>query len=140
LVKDAGLIAGMVSSYQPDYLLVELGFNDIGWFVSDAQGTLNSLINFITAARSAKADLKFVVANIPQRLFIGGRDDLITKTDEYNAGLGAVIAGLFTSTSPIYVAQFRENYSCKYPTRCVYFFVIFKLTRCRRTRRLPRRK
>lgn len=53
LAQDVGQIAEMVSTYQPDYLLVELGFNDVGWFISDAQGTLESMVDFINNARSA---------------------------------------------------------------------------------------
>lgn len=34
----------MVAKYKPDILLVMLGFNDMGWFVSDAPGTLNSMV------------------------------------------------------------------------------------------------
>jgi lysophospholipase L1-like esterase len=56
----------MVAQYQPDYLLVELGFNDVGWFISDAVGTLQSMSTFISNARAAKPDIAFAIANIPQ--------------------------------------------------------------------------
>lgn len=41
----------MVRKYQPDLLLVMLGFNDMGWFVSDAQGTLDSMVSVMFSAR-----------------------------------------------------------------------------------------
>ncbi|KAK4074554.1 CAZyme family CE3 [Trichoderma aggressivum f. europaeum] len=91
----------MVSQYQPDYILLELGFNDLGWFVSDALGTIQSMTTFIQNARAAKSDIAFAVATVPQRLFIGGRNDLITKTDDYNALLPALLQDLSTSESPI---------------------------------------
>jgi hypothetical protein len=31
LAQDVTLIGGLVQTYQPDYLLVLLGFNDVGW-------------------------------------------------------------------------------------------------------------
>lgn len=104
----------MVSQYQPDYLLVELGFNDVAWFITDAQGTLNNIVTFVSNARSAKPDIKLAIANIPQRSFIGGRNDLITKTDDYNAALPGLLDSLYTAESPVYIVQFRENYQCMY--------------------------
>lgn len=84
----------MVATYQPDYLLVLLGFNDIGWFISDAEGTFESMETFIGEARAAKPDVKFALSNIPQRTFIGGRDDLPVKTDVYNQILAGAIPWL----------------------------------------------
>jgi hypothetical protein len=112
LAQDVGLIQSIVATYQPDYILLELGFNDMGWFISDAAGTLNSMTTFINNARAGKSDVAFVIANVPQRTFIGGRDDLITKTETYNAALPGLLDKMFTDTSPIYLAQFRENYEC----------------------------
>lgn len=117
LAQDIGLIGGMVAEYQPDYLLVELGFNDVGWFISDADGTLQSMTSFINNARAAKPDIAFAIANIPQRTFIGGRDDLITKTEEYNAALPSLLSNMYTNESPIYLVEFRENYDCD-PDAC----------------------
>jgi lysophospholipase L1-like esterase len=94
LAQQAGLIRGMVQTTQPDYLLVLLGFNDVGWFVSDAEGTFESMEKFIGEARAAKADVKFALGNIPQRSFIGGRDDLPIKTDVYNQLLASSISWL----------------------------------------------
>ncbi|KAH0523889.1 hypothetical protein TsFJ059_008835 [Trichoderma semiorbis] len=121
MAQDMSLIQGMVSQYQPDYILLELGFNDVGWFVSDAYGTLQSLTAFIKNARAAKPDIGFAIANIPQRLFIGGRDDLITKTDDYNgalpvtwdpvdgaygyivtSGFNGAVSSVFNVTQPMY--------------------------------------
>ena len=113
LAQDKDLIADMISQYTPEYLLVELGFNDMGWFVSDAQGTMVSMEEFIDNARSVKGDIKFAIANVPQRTYIGGRDDLITKTDTYNELLAAAIPSWTTAESPIYLVDFRDNYSCE---------------------------
>jgi lysophospholipase L1-like esterase len=81
----------MVTEYEPDYLLVMLGFNDVGWFISDAEGTFESMKIFISEARAAKPDIKMALGNIPQRSFIGGREDLPIKTKLYNRMLAAAI-------------------------------------------------
>lgn len=52
------------------------------------------------------------IANIPQRTFIGGRDDLIVKTDEYNAALPGLLNSMFTDESPLYVVEFEQYYDC----------------------------
>lgn len=70
-------------------------------------------MTFIRNARAGKPDIAFAMANIPHRSFIGGRDDLITKTEDYNAALLGLLKQLSTNTSPIYLVQFRENYTCK---------------------------
>lgn len=44
VAQDIGLIRNVVQKYEPDIILVLLGFNDMGWFVSDADGTLNSMV------------------------------------------------------------------------------------------------
>lgn len=81
----------MVEKYRPDYLLVLLGFNDIGWFVSDAKGTFDSMKTFIAEARAAKPDVKFALGNIPHRTLLGGREDLPINTDAYNKMLEEAI-------------------------------------------------
>jgi hypothetical protein len=52
------------------------------------------------------------IANIPQRSFIGGRDDLITKTSDYNAALPAFLDSMFTDESPLYLVEFEQFYDC----------------------------
>jgi hypothetical protein len=111
--QDKDQIAAHVKTYMPDHLLIELGFNDLGWFVSGPEGTLDSMKTLVNNARAVKPDIKFAIANVPQRSHIGGRDDLPIITDQYNALLAAAIPQWSTSTSPIKLVKFREEYSCK---------------------------
>lgn len=79
------LIAEQVATHQPDILLVQLGFNDLGWCVTGPNDTLASMKTFVDEARSAKPDIKFAIANVPQRADLPGREDLPLNTDIYNA-------------------------------------------------------
>ena len=106
--KDA--IYEHVKTYQPDYLLVALGFNDMGWLVSDAAGTLQSIEALVDIARRAKSDLRGVLATVPHRTFL--RDDLITYTDEYNREIRSLVKRMTTKRSEIMLAEFAEHYSC----------------------------
>lgn len=85
----------------------------MGWFIKDTEGTLINIETFIDNTRSAKPDIKFAIANVPMHTFIGGRNDLITKTDSYNTMLAESIPTWSTAESPIYLVDFRDNYSCK---------------------------
>ncbi|MFE5590006.1 hypothetical protein [Streptomyces sp. NPDC056549] len=82
--QDKDLIGPMVSQYKPDLVLFGIGFNDMGWLVSDATGTLDSMKTLVDRARAAKGDIRFAVANVPMRPLIDGRQDLIVKTRQYN--------------------------------------------------------
>ncbi|MFJ9843357.1 GDSL-type esterase/lipase family protein [Kitasatospora sp. NPDC101155] len=110
--QDKNLIRAQVERYQPDLLLVGLGFNDMGWFVSDSAGTLDSMHTLVDEARAAKPDLDIALANVPQRTHIGGRDDLPVKTAAYNDMLKAAIPSWSTATSPVKLVDWAGNYSC----------------------------
>lgn len=45
-------------------MLIDLGFNDLGWFYSDDNGLINSMRNLINNARRANPNMKFVVATV----------------------------------------------------------------------------
>ncbi|MCX4808562.1 hypothetical protein OG594_44465 [Streptomyces sp. NBC_01214] len=99
--QDKTLIREQVKNHRPDLLLVGLGFNDMGWFVSDANGTLASMKSLVDEARAADPELKFALANVPQLTRIGGRDDLIANTDTYNQLLSDAIPRWSTDRSPV---------------------------------------
>jgi lysophospholipase L1-like esterase len=105
-------IAALVQQYRPDIVLVALGFNDMGWYYSDDQGTLASLSNYIANARSVNPNLQFVVADVPQRSNLSWRTDLIAETTRYNAALPGFLANLETASSLIGLAPFNANYGC----------------------------
>ncbi|MER7687486.1 fibronectin type III domain-containing protein [Streptomyces sp. NPDC097610] len=115
--QDKELIGPMVAQYKPDLILFGIGFNDMGWFVSDAHGTLDSVKALVDRARAAKPDVKMAVANVPQRLFIDGRQDLVDKTNQYNALLKDAIPAWSTSASPVKLVDWAAGYACE-PTKC----------------------
>ncbi|ERS98550.1 hypothetical protein HMPREF1624_05335 [Sporothrix schenckii ATCC 58251] len=95
------LINEWVTQFQPDYLLILLGFNDLGWFAQGPDGLIGQMGALIENAREAKADLKLLVGNVVQRLFIDGRQDLVDSTNAYNSKLKASIPDWFRWESPI---------------------------------------
>jgi lysophospholipase L1-like esterase len=111
--QDKDLIRQQVATYHPDLLLVGLGFNDMGWFVSGPDGTLASMKTLVDQARAANPDIRFALANVPQRTSIGGREDLPRNTDTYNQMLADAIPSWSTSRSPVALVDWRGNYSCE---------------------------
>lgn len=110
--QDKDQIQGYTTTHYPDFILVELGFNDLGWFVDGPEGTLASMKKIVDEARAAKPDVSFVLANVPDRTFIEGRDDLPVITAQYNKLLADSIATWSTSQSPIRLAYLNEAYDC----------------------------
>lgn len=95
-----------------------LGFNDMGWFYSDAPGTIDSVDTFVANARAANPNIKIALANVPQRSFIGGREDLVEDTEVYNQLLPEYIASWTTEQSPIYLVELEENYVSTFEYDC----------------------
>lgn len=105
-----GDIQGWVRTYQPTFLLLLLGFNDLGWGISDADGLLKTMKELVDEARKGKSDVKILMANVIHRTFL--REDLVQNTDKYNANLRSVIGSWSTSTSPISYVDVQGLYDC----------------------------
>ncbi|MFI6272388.1 GDSL-type esterase/lipase family protein [Micromonospora zamorensis] len=101
-----------VAEYQPDLLLVELGFNDMGWKADNAEGTLNSMKTLVDQARVAKPNIKIALANVPMRTALGGREDLPVMIDSYNRMLATAIPSWSTSQSRVELVGLRGTYRC----------------------------
>jgi lysophospholipase L1-like esterase len=104
---------GWVSEYKPDYLLIMLGFNDLGWWVNGPEGLIGDMGNLVQAAREAKPDLKLLVGNVPHRSFIKGRQDLVDKTNKYNILLRDTLPSWFRWESPIAYVDINTDYNCR---------------------------
>lgn len=101
-----------VSTYQPDYLLVLLGFNDLGWFVSGPVGLIGDMGWLVQNARNGKSNVKIVVGNVVHRTAIGGREDLIINTDVYNKMLADTLPSWWRDESPISYVDVASKYDC----------------------------
>ncbi|KAH8887946.1 SGNH hydrolase [Thozetella sp. PMI_491] len=105
----ADMIADQIHEQRPDYVLVELGFNDLGW-TSTVDLTISNMTRLITNARAVDPKLRFAIANVPQRTEI--EEGLPENTKEYNEKLRKAIPEWSTPESPVELVEFQENYSC----------------------------
>ncbi|KAG0647297.1 hypothetical protein D0Z07_7096 [Hyphodiscus hymeniophilus] len=107
------LISAMVKRYDPDYLLVLLGYNDLAWHfqTKDGNEVLSTMEEVLMQARAAKPNLKFAIGDVPQRMPIF--EDLPNRTDYYNKLLSEAIPRWSTETSPVELVHMRELYRCE---------------------------
>jgi lysophospholipase L1-like esterase len=104
------VIASNVRTYTPDFLLVELGFNDLAWGVNDPAGLLADLRSLIASARSARPDVRILVANVPHRTPLAQQPNLPAVISNYNALLAGSVAGMSTSSSPVLLTDIDGPY------------------------------
>lgn len=103
-------VRSTVATYRPTHLLVELGFNDLGWSVSDPDGLIASMRTFVTEARAARPDVRILVANVVHRTPLDINPGLSTAIDAYNQKLGPALQALSTATSPVVLVDISGPY------------------------------
>jgi len=106
-------IEDWVSYHQPEYLLILLGFNDLGWWVSGPDELVGDIGQLVEHARRGRRDVKILVGNVVHRTFITGRQDLVDNTNRYNQLLKERITRWFRWESPISYVDVNANYNCR---------------------------
>ncbi|KAL5344058.1 fibronectin type III domain protein [Aspergillus crustosus] len=115
--QSKGTINGWVKEYKPDYLLILLGFNDLGWWVSGPDALVGDIGSLVNEARKAKPDIKLLIGNVVHRTFLDGRQDLVDNTNRYNILLKERMSSWFRSESPIAYVDVNTDYDCR-PNSC----------------------
>ncbi|QVQ54318.1 hypothetical protein J4H86_11900 [Spiractinospora alimapuensis] len=103
-------IGGHVAEFEPDYLLVMAGLNDM-LTGSDADAVGNRIADLVATARVARGDLQVVVSELPP--VWGTTDDsrLNEEIAAFNAALPGLAAELTGEDSPVVVARSAEEYA-----------------------------
>ncbi|MFF3002471.1 GDSL-type esterase/lipase family protein [Kitasatospora sp. NPDC057940] len=87
------VLALAVASLQelPDVVLVELGFNDIGW-LGAGPGLVPTMKQFIDNVRAVNPNARIVEGNVPQRTTLGSANpQLPQRTTDYDNALAAAL-------------------------------------------------
>ncbi|KAK1573908.1 fibronectin type III domain-containing protein [Colletotrichum navitas] len=106
------LVRDQVERFRPDYMLVMLGFNDMGWGVADAEGTIAAMEQLIYRIRAANPTVKLAIADVPQRTPMEGTEKLAPMVDRYNQLLRTSARNWGTPQSPVELVEIRNNYDC----------------------------
>ncbi|MEU8014316.1 GDSL-type esterase/lipase family protein [Micromonospora parva] len=102
-------VRARVADYKPDYLLVELGFNDIAWGATNSDGLITDMRILIQEARRSNPDLRILVANVVKRTPLPNAPQLPGITNEYNSRIGSLLASLDTSMSPVRLVDINSE-------------------------------
>ncbi|ONH58187.1 hypothetical protein CcI49_22015 [Frankia sp. CcI49] len=104
-------IAGDVARYQPDILLVELGYNDLAYALNTPAGLVADLHTLLTRARAARPSIKVVLADVIHPTPLPGMSpDLDARISEYNALLARELPSWGTASSPVALAGLGAAY------------------------------
>ncbi|KAK2025539.1 SGNH hydrolase [Colletotrichum zoysiae] len=106
------LVRDQVERFRPDYVLVMLGFNDMGWGVADAEGTIAAMGQLIGRTRAANPAVRLAVADVPQPTPVRGTEKLAPMIDRYNRLLRASVEDWGTRRSPVELVEIRSDYDC----------------------------
>lgn len=106
------VIADVVSDSRANFLLLMLGFNDVGWFVDDADGTLRSIEQIVQRTRVIQPKMQFAIANIVHRTFMQGREDLVEKTNRFNELLKEAVRKWNEEGSRVVEVNVAALYQC----------------------------
>src|SRR5260370_16392541 len=103
LADEMMTIQGEVTQYQPDYLLVLLGINDLIFGRTDVAGTEANLKTFIANARAGNPNVKIVIGLLLPR--INDPSILAAQVAQCNAELPGIAVQMSTQSSPIAIAN-----------------------------------
>jgi lysophospholipase L1-like esterase len=105
-----GAIRAEVSAQQPTHLLVELGFNDLGWGTSSPDDLITHVRTFVAEARAARPAVRILFGNVVNRTALADYPGLPATIASYNAKLGPALAALSTATSPVALVDLNTPY------------------------------
>ncbi len=106
--KDA--VGPAAQRYQPDYLLVELGFNDLLFEATDPVVLKDELHTLIGNVRRARPSIRIILANVIHGEPYGAARGLAARIGDFNATLFAQALGWSTVASPVTLADIDDAY------------------------------
>ncbi|WP_410614457.1 fibronectin type III domain-containing protein [Amycolatopsis sp. lyj-109] len=105
----AAHVGADVAAYHPDYLLVLLGGNDLGFGLSDPAGTEASLRTFVARARQADSGVQFVFGTLLPSQRTQSDAGFAATVADFNARLRRTAGELSTADSQVSVAETGQD-------------------------------
>jgi lysophospholipase L1-like esterase len=103
-------IQATVREYQPGYLLVMLGFDDLAWGTGSPSSVQNLVPVFVSAARAARPSIRILFANVVQRAPISSDPTMPATISAYDHALADTLANLSTPKSPVELVNVASSY------------------------------
>ena len=102
------VVRDRVAAHRPDFLLVQLGFNDLA-MVGSPRRALRDLSAVVSEARAAEPAVTILVANVTGA-DSWGNEWFHRSVEDYNARLPAELAGLSTDRSRVALVDVRGGF------------------------------
>lgn len=110
-VKQAKNVVGPAAQkYQPDYMMIELGFNDLAFDLAGPANLTEELHTLIARIQRVRPSIKIIVANVIHGEPSGAPEILRAQIREYNSALSAQAASWSTAESPVTLADIAGVY------------------------------
>lgn len=108
-----GMVPVVVQAYQPDLVVLQLGFNDIAWWSAGPKGLVELMEQLVAGVRMGRPDVGVLVADVTSRTFMEGKGEIERMTRGYNALLALKIKEWSTPESPVTLVKVHDEYDCK---------------------------
>jgi GDSL-like Lipase/Acylhydrolase family len=105
LLHEKDVIGAKVATYQPDYLLVLLGLDDLYWYGISQPDMAANLASFIAAARGARPHIRIVLGLVPPDIHQQTNPAFAASVARFNHTISATASRLSTVRQPIAVAR-----------------------------------
>jgi GDSL-like Lipase/Acylhydrolase family len=105
LLREKNAIRGIVASYQPQYLLVVLGLDDLFWYGISQPNMTANLASFIHAAQAARPHIKILLGLIPPDIHTKSSRSFAASVATFNRTIIATASRLSTAGAPIAVVR-----------------------------------
>jgi len=102
-VDEKNTVAGYVTTYTPDILLINMGTNDLGLGGMTGLQAANAMAQLITNARNAKPNIKIVLSKITPAAIADPTYN--PRWADYNNELASLATSMSSSTSAIVLAD-----------------------------------
>lgn len=110
MAEGADGIQATVQQYHPGYLLVMLGFDDLGYGLQSPAEVLALVRDFVSAARAASPSIRILFANVVQRAPLRTAPAMPATVADYDQGLARTLASLSTARSPVDLVDVAASY------------------------------
>jgi lysophospholipase L1-like esterase len=100
-----------VTAYHPDFLLLMVGFNDLGYNLNNPDGLISDMGALIANARAARPGIRILIGNVVHRSYLAALPDLDARITNYDNQLAAFLPTVSTSQSPVRLVDLASAYT-----------------------------
>lgn len=113
---DVELLPPQLAAFDPDLVILHMGFNDFGWWGVKPEELVESMRKLTEIARAQRPEVTVLISDVSGRLLVKGREDIEPKTVAYNKLLRETLPSWWRPESPVLLVPTSEVYDCESAT------------------------